>query len=124
MKEIAYIHSEAYPAGESKHGPIALIEEDYPVVFIAPEDQTHKRMIGSIMEMKTRGATTIGVIEEGDKEIGELVKWKIEIPKGYSEMITTIPYVVPLQLLAYYTAVRKNLSPDMPRNLSKSVTVL
>ncbi|MCK5409151.1 MAG: glutamine--fructose-6-phosphate transaminase (isomerizing), partial [Candidatus Heimdallarchaeota archaeon] len=124
MKEIAYIHSEAYPAGESKHGPIALIEEDYPVVFVAPKDQTHKRMIGSIMEMKARGATTIGVIEEGDKEIGELVKWKMEIPKGYSELITTIPYVMPMQLLAYYTAMRKGCAIDTPKNLSKSVTVL
>ncbi len=124
MKEIAYIHSEAYPAGESKHGPIALIEDDYPVVFIAPKDQTHKRMIGNIMEMKARGATTIGVVEEGDKEIGELVKWKMEIPKGYSEMITTIPYVIPMQLLAYYTAVKRGNNPDMPKNLSKSVTVL
>ncbi|MHA1552096.1 MAG: glutamine--fructose-6-phosphate transaminase (isomerizing) [Candidatus Heimdallarchaeaceae archaeon] len=124
MKEIAYIHSEAYPAGESKHGPIALIEEDYPVVFVAPKDQTHKRMIGSIMEMKARGATTIGIIEEGDKEIGELVKWKMEIPKGYSELITTIPYVMPMQLLAYYTAMRKGCAIDTPKNLSKSVTVL
>jgi len=124
MKEIAYIHSEAYSAGESKHGPIALIEEDYPVVFIAPKDKTHKRMIGSIMEMKARGATTIGVIEEGDKEIEELVKWKIEVPKGYSEMITTIPYAIPMQLLAYYTAMRKGCSIDTPRNLSKSITVL
>ncbi len=76
------------------------------------------------MEMNARGAASIAVMEEGDKEIEELVKWKLEIPKGYSEMFSTIPYVIPLQLLAYYTAVRKNLDPDMPRNLSKSVTVL
>ncbi|MHA1482303.1 MAG: glutamine--fructose-6-phosphate transaminase (isomerizing), partial [Candidatus Heimdallarchaeaceae archaeon] len=81
-------------------------------------------MIGSIMEMKARGATTIGIIEEGDKEIGELVKWKMEIPKGYSELITTIPYVMPMQLLAYYTAMRKGCAIDTPKNLSKSVTVL
>ena len=124
MKEIAYIHSEAYPAGESKHGPIALIEDDYPVVFTTPKDQTHRLIIGNIMEMKARGASTIGVIEEGDKEIGELVRWKMEIPKGYSDMITTIPYVIPLQLLAYYTAVKRGYDPDMPKNLSKSVTVL
>ena len=124
MKEIAYIHSEAYPAGESKHGPIALIEEDYPVVFVTPKDQTHSRIIGNIMEMKARGATTIVVIEEGDKDIEELGKWKFEIPKGYSEMISTIPYVIPLQMLAYYTTTRKGLDPSYPRNLSKSVTVL
>ncbi len=124
MKEIAYIHSESYPAGESKHGPIALVEEDYPVVFITPQDYTHNRIIGNIMEMKARGAAATVVIEEGDREIEELSKWKFEIPQGYSEMFSTIPYVIPLQLLAYYTAVRRNLSPDMPRNLSKSVTVL
>ncbi len=124
MKEIAYIHSEAYPAGESKHGPIALVEEDYPVVFVTPQDQTRKLIVGNIMEMKARGATAIAVLEEGDKEMEELVKWKFEIPKGYSEMFSTIPYVVPLQLLAYYTAVRRGYSPDQPRNLSKSVTVL
>ena len=124
MKEIAYIHSEAYPAGESKHGPIALVEEDYPVVFVTPQDNTRKLIVGNIMEMKARGATTIAVLEEGDKEMEELVKWKFEIPKGYSEMFSTIPYVIPLQLLAYYTAVRRGYSPDQPRNLSKSVTVL
>jgi glucosamine--fructose-6-phosphate aminotransferase (isomerizing) len=124
MKEIAYIHSESYPAGESKHGPIALIEEDYPVVFVAPKDHTHKRIIGNIMEMRARGATIIGVIEEGDKEIEELAKWKLVIPEGYSELITTIPYVVPLQLLAYYTAVRRGNDPDYPRNLAKAVVVL
>ncbi|MFW9851504.1 MAG: glutamine--fructose-6-phosphate transaminase (isomerizing) [Candidatus Thorarchaeota archaeon] len=124
MKEIAYIHSESYPAGESKHGPIALVEEDYPVVFVTPQDHTRKLIVGNIMEMKARGATAIAVLEEGDKEMEELVKWKFEVPKGYSEMFSTIPYVVPLQLLAYYTAVRRGFSPDQPRNLSKSVTVL
>ena len=124
MKEIAYIHSEAYPAGESKHGPIALVEDDYPIVFVTPNDYTHKRIIGNIMEMKARGATAIAVLEEGDKEIGDLVKWKLEIPKGFSEMFSTIPYVVPTQLLAYYTATRKGLDCDRPRSLAKAVTVL
>ncbi len=124
MKEIAYIHSESYPAGESKHGPIALVEEDYPVVFVTPKDQTNKRMIGSIMEMKARGAAAILVMEEGDRDMEDLAKWKLEIPKGYSEMLSTIPYVIPLQHLAYYTAVRKGCSVDTPKNLSKSVTVL
>ncbi|MCE7749438.1 MAG: SIS domain-containing protein, partial [Candidatus Heimdallarchaeota archaeon] len=113
-----------YPAGESKHGPIALVEEDYPVVFVAPKDQTHKRIIGSIMEMKARGASAVVIIEEGDKDIEQLGKWKLEVPKGYSETLSTIPYVIPTQLLAYYTAMRKNCSIDTPRHLSKSVTVL
>ncbi|MCE7749712.1 MAG: SIS domain-containing protein, partial [Candidatus Heimdallarchaeota archaeon] len=124
MKEIAYIHTEAYPAGESKHGPIALVEEDYPVVFVAPNDHTKSKIISNIMEMKARGATIIAVMEEGDKETEDLTKWKIEVPKGYSELLSTIPYIIPLQHLAYYTAVRKNLSPDMPRNLAKAVSVL
>ncbi|TFG10095.1 glutamine--fructose-6-phosphate transaminase (isomerizing) [Candidatus Heimdallarchaeota archaeon] len=124
MKEIAYIHTEAYPAGESKHGPIALLEEDYPIVFVTPNDRTHKRIIGNIMEMKARGATAIAIIEEGDKDIEALCKWKLEVPKGYSEMMSTIPYVVPCQLLAYYTAMRKGCEIDTPKHLSKSVTVL
>ena len=115
MKEIAYIHSESYPAGESKHGPIALVEEDYPVVFVSPNDQTRSKMIGNIMEMKARGAAAIVVIEEGDKELDDLAKWKLEVPKGYSEMLSTIPFVIPLQKLAYYTSVRKNLNPDYPK---------
>jgi glucosamine--fructose-6-phosphate aminotransferase (isomerizing) len=124
MKEIAYVHTEAYPAGESKHGPIALVEEDYPVVFVAPNDQTRSRAISNIMEMKARGATIIGVIEEGDKDIEELAKWKLEVPKGYSEILSTIPYAIPVQALAYYTSVRKGLDCDRPKNLSKVVTVL
>lgn len=124
MKEISYIHSEAYPAGESKHGPIALVEEDYPVVFVTPKDETHKLIRGNIMEMKARGATTMAVVEEEDTEIAELVKWKFEVPKGYSEMFSTIPYAIPLQLLAYYTAVRRGCEIDTPKNLAKSVTVL
>lgn len=124
MKEIAYIHSESYPAGESKHGPIALVEEDYPVVFITPPDQTRKLIIGNIMEMKARGATTIAVMEKGDKEIEEMTKWQFKIPEGYGEKFSTITYVVPMQMMAYYTAVRLGYSPDMPRNLAKAVTVL
>ncbi|MHA1828583.1 MAG: isomerizing glutamine--fructose-6-phosphate transaminase, partial [Candidatus Heimdallarchaeaceae archaeon] len=124
MKEIAYIHSEAYPAGESKHGPIALVEEDYPVIFVAPKDETHRLIKGNIMEMKARGATTIGIIEEDDEELKNLTKWNFEVPKGYSKMFSTIAYIIPLQLLAYYTAMKKGCEIDKPRNLAKSVTVL
>ncbi|MHA1114610.1 MAG: glutamine--fructose-6-phosphate transaminase (isomerizing) [Candidatus Heimdallarchaeaceae archaeon] len=124
MKEISYIHCESYPAGESKHGPIALVEKDFPVVFIAPKDHTYRLIQSNIMEMNARGASTIGVIEENDDEIKNLVTWSFKIPQGYSEIFSTIPYVVPLQLLAYYTAVKRGYSPDKPRNLAKSVTVL
>ena len=107
----------------SKHGPISLIEEDVPVIFIAPRDRTRKDIIGNIMEMKARGARIISLCEEGDKEIIELSDEVIEMPRGIPELLTPIPYVVPLQLFAYYMAIERGLDPDKPRNLAKSVTV-
>ncbi|MDR1992703.1 MAG: glutamine--fructose-6-phosphate transaminase (isomerizing) [Nitrososphaerota archaeon] len=123
LMEIAYIPSIAFPAGESKHGPISLIEDGLPVVFVCPKDDTHKTVIGNIMEMKARGAHILAIIEEGDEAIKSLADDYIEVPKGIPSVLTPIPYVVPLQLLAYYTAVEKGYNPDMPRNLAKSVTV-
>ncbi|RMG32025.1 MAG: glutamine--fructose-6-phosphate transaminase (isomerizing) [Methanobacteriota archaeon] len=123
MKEIAYLHAEAYPAGESKHGPIALIENDFPVIFTIPNDSTRRKMMGSVQEMKARGAKTIGIIEEGDEEIKQVLDHYFEIPKGYSKYLSSIVYEIPQQMLAYYTATLKGLNPDKPRNLSKSVTV-
>lgn len=123
LMEIAYIPSIAFPAGESKHGPISLIEDGFPVVFICPKDDTHKTVIGNIMEMKARGAHIIAVIEEGDEEIKSLADDYIEVPKGIPSILSPIPFAVPLQLLAYYTALEKGYNPDMPRNLAKSVTV-
>jgi len=123
IKEIAYIHAEGYPAGESKHGPIALIEDGFPVVFTIPKDYTRDKMMGSVQEMAARGALTIGIIEEGDDEMIEVLDHYIEIPKGYSKFVSSIAYNIPLQLLAYYTSVKRGLNPDRPRNLAKSVTV-
>jgi len=123
LMEIAYIPSIAFPAGESKHGPISLIEEGFPVVFICPRDDTHKTVIGNIMEMKARGAHIISVIEEGDEEIKSLSEDYIEVPKGIPSVLSPIPFAVPLQLLAYYVSLEKGFNPDMPRNLAKSVTV-
>jgi len=123
LMEIAYIPSIAFPAGESKHGPISLIEEGFPAVFVCPKDETHRTVIGNIMEMKARGAHIIAVIEEGDQEIKSLADDYVEVPKGIPSVLSPIPFVVPLQLLAYYTAVEKGFNPDMPRNLAKSVTV-
>lgn len=123
LMEIAYIPSIAFPAGESKHGPISLIENGFPVVFVCPRDDCHKTLIGNIMEMKARGARIIAVIEEGDEEIKSLADDYIEVPKGIPGVLSPIPFAVPLQLLAYYTAVEKGYNPDMPRNLAKSVTV-
>jgi glucosamine--fructose-6-phosphate aminotransferase (isomerizing) len=123
LMEIAYVPAIAFPAGESKHGPISLIEPGFPVVFICPKDETHKIVIGNIMEMKARGASIIAVMEEGDEEIKSLADDWIEIPKGIPEVLSPIPYIIPLQLLAYYMAVERGHNPDMPRNLAKSVTV-
>jgi glucosamine--fructose-6-phosphate aminotransferase (isomerizing) len=123
LMEIAYIPSIAFPAGESKHGPISLIEDGFPVVFICPRDDTHRTVIGNIMEMKARGAHIIAVVEEGDQDIKALADDYIEVPKGIPPVLSPIPFAIPLQLLAYYTALEKGYDPDMPRNLAKSVTV-
>lgn len=123
LMEISYIPSLAYPAGESKHGPISLIESGFPVVFICPKDSTHKSIIGNIMEMKARGASIITIIEKGDEEIKKLSDDCIELDSGLPEVLSPIPYVIPLQLLAYYMALERGCDPDKPRNLAKSVTV-
>lgn len=123
LMEIAYIPSIAFPAGESKHGPISLIENGFPVIFTCPKDDSHKTVIGNIMEMKARGAHIISIIEEDDTAIKSLSDDYIEVPKGIPPVLSPIPFVVPLQLLAYYTALEKGFDPDMPRNLAKSVTV-
>jgi glucosamine--fructose-6-phosphate aminotransferase (isomerizing) len=123
LMEISYIPSLAYPAGESKHGPISLIEDGFPVVFICPKDSTHKSIIGNIMEMKARGASIIVIIEKGDEEIKKLADDYIEIETELPEILTPIPFVIPLQLFAYYMALEQGCDPDKPRNLAKSVTV-
>ncbi|MCW4005106.1 MAG: glutamine--fructose-6-phosphate transaminase (isomerizing) [Candidatus Bathyarchaeota archaeon] len=124
LMEIAYIPSIAFPAGESKHGPISLIEPGFPVIFICPKaGQTHKTLIGNIMEMKARGASIISIIEEGDEEVKKLSDDYIEVPCGVPEVLSPIPFVIPLQLLAYFMALERGVNPDTPRNLAKSVTV-
>jgi glutamine---fructose-6-phosphate transaminase (isomerizing) len=123
LMEIAYVPAIAFPAGESKHGPISLIEPKFPVLFICPKDDSHRTLIGNIMEMKARGADIIAIIEEGDEEVKALADEYIEVPKGIPTVLSPIPFSVPLQLLAYYVALEKKLNPDMPRNLAKSVTV-
>jgi glucosamine--fructose-6-phosphate aminotransferase (isomerizing) len=123
LMEIAYVPSIAFPAGESKHGPISLIQPGFPVFFICPPDGTRKTLIGNIMEMKARGASVIAICEEGDEDIISLVDDYIEIPKGIPEVLSPIPYAIPLQLFAYYMALERGCDPDKPRNLAKSVTV-
>ena len=123
LMEIAYVPAIAFPAGESKHGPISLIEPGFPVVFICPRDETRKTLIGNIMEMKARDASIIAILEEDDEEIKKLADDYVEVPRGIPEVLSPIPFVVPLQLLAYYMALERGFNPDKPRNLAKSVTV-
>ena len=123
LLEITYTPALAYPAGESKHGPISIVEKGTPCVFVCPRGDTHTEIIGSMMEMKARGAKIISICEEGDSEIKGISDDVVEMPKGIPELLSPIPYTVPLQLLAYELAVLKGLDPDMPRNLAKSVTV-
>ena len=99
------------------------MEEDVPCIFLCPRGETRRDIVGSIMEMKARGAKIITLCEEGDEEVKELSDDYIEMPKGIPELLSPIPYVVPLQLLAYHIAVKRGLDPDKPRNLAKSVTV-
>jgi glucosamine--fructose-6-phosphate aminotransferase (isomerizing) len=123
VMELTYIPCIAYPAGESKHGPISVIEDGYPVFFIAPLDSTRKHVLGNIMEMRARGAKIYCVGTEGDNELRENVEWWLGLPKVH-EILSPIIYVIPFQFLAYYLALERGLDPDKPRNLAKSVTVL
>ncbi len=122
MKEISYIHAEGYPAAEMKHGPIALIDEDMPVVFIAIKDPVYDKVISNIEEVKARGGWLIAVINDGEDQIKRLCDEVIEIPHTI-QSLSPVLSVIPLQLLAYYTAVYKGCDVDQPRNLAKSVTV-
>ena len=123
LMEIAYVPSIAFPAGESKHGPISLIEPGFPVVFICPTDGSHKTLVGNIMEMKARGASIISIVEQDDEEIKALSDDYVEVPCGIPEVLSPIPFAIPLQLLAYYMSIGRGYNPDTPRNLAKSVTV-
>ena len=122
LKEISYIHAEGYPAAEMKHGPIALIDENMPVVFIAPKDSTYEKVVSNIEEVRARGGRLIAIASENDNDIDRLVDDTIKIPDTV-EMLRPILTSIPLQLLAYHIAVKKELNVDQPRNLAKSVTV-
>ena len=122
IKEISYVHAEGYATGEMKHGPIALIDENFPSLFVAPRDSVYEKTISGIQEIKARSGRVIAIATEGDTEIAKLVDDVIYIPKTL-EMLTPLLAVVPLQLFAYYVGVSKGLDVDKPRNLAKSVTV-
>jgi glutamine---fructose-6-phosphate transaminase (isomerizing) len=122
LKEISYIHAEGYPAAEMKHGPIALIDENMPVVFIALDDEVYLKVISNIQEVKARGGRIIAIASEGDNDIKKYARHVIYIPR-VSRMISPLLTAIPLQLLAYYIAVARGCDVDQPRNLAKSVTV-
>jgi glutamine---fructose-6-phosphate transaminase (isomerizing) len=126
LKEISYIHAEGYPAGEMKHGPIALIDEHLPVVALAPQDHVFEKMLGNIQEVKARGGSVIAITMEGKNPLDELLDpdtdFRLSLPLAH-RLLTPITFVLPLQLLAYHIAVRRGCDVDQPRNLAKSVTV-
>ncbi len=122
LKEISYIHAEGFPGGELKHGPLALVEDNVPVVAVVPLGESHDRMLGNIEEVKARGANVIAIASEKDEKIVKLVDHALLMPE-IDENLSPMLYVVPLQLIAYFVAVERGLDPDKPRNLAKSVTV-
>jgi len=122
LKEISYIHAEGYPAAEMKHGPIALIDENMPVVFIAPQDKTYEKIMSNIQEVKARSGKVIAIVNDEEDGICQLADYMISVPTTL-DLFTPILAVIPLQLLAYYIAVSRSCNVDQPRNLAKSVTV-
>jgi glucosamine--fructose-6-phosphate aminotransferase (isomerizing) len=126
LKELSYIHAEGYPAGEMKHGPIALIDETMPVVALAPDDLVFEKMLGNVQEAKARGASVLAVTTEGDQRMGEVLDdetdFVLPMPAA-SRLLTPVLLTLPMQLLAYHIAVRRGCDVDQPRNLAKSVTV-
>ena len=122
LKEISYIHAEGYPAAEMKHGPIALIDENMPVVFIAPHDRTYEKIMSNIQEVKARSGKVIAIVNDEEENIRQLSDYRICVPTTI-DLFTPILAVIPLQLLAYYFAVARGCNVDQPRNLAKSVTV-
>jgi glucosamine--fructose-6-phosphate aminotransferase (isomerizing) len=122
LKEISYIHAEGYPAAEMKHGPIALIDEEMPVVFIATKDSSYEKVVSNIQEVKARKGKVIAIVTEGDKLIPTMADYTIEIPAAHDALIPLLA-TIPLQLLSYHIAVMRGCNVDQPRNLAKSVTV-
>jgi glucosamine--fructose-6-phosphate aminotransferase (isomerizing) len=122
LKEISYIHAEGYPAAEMKHGPIALIDEEMPVVFIATNKGTYEKVLSNIQEVKARKGKVIAIVTENDELVRDLADHVIEIPET-EELLVPLLATIPLQLLSYHIAVMRGCNVDQPRNLAKSVTV-
>ena len=122
LKEISYIHAEGYPAAEMKHGPIALVDENLPVVFVATKDAYHEKVVSNMQEIKARKGKVISVITDGDEQSVSLSDDVMKVPAA-DEIVAPMLSVIPLQLLAYFIGVLKGCDVDKPRNLAKSVTV-
>jgi glucosamine--fructose-6-phosphate aminotransferase (isomerizing) len=122
LKELSYVHAEGYPAGELKHGPIALVEEGVPIVAVATQCHVYPKMLSNIQEVRARGAEVIAIATEGDKEIAGFAQHVIEVP-ATPELLSPVVVTVPLQLFAYHVARLRGCDVDQPRNLAKSVTV-
>ena len=122
LKEISYIHAEGYPAAEMKHGPIALIDEQMPIVVLATRKGNYEKVVSNIQEVKARGGRLIAIVTEGDKTVKEIADYCIEIPACFEELMPLLS-IIPLQLLSYHIAVMRGCNVDQPRNLAKSVTV-
>jgi glucosamine--fructose-6-phosphate aminotransferase (isomerizing) len=122
LKEISYIHAEGYPAAEMKHGPIALIDSEMPVVFVAPHDAVFDKVVSNVQEVKARGGKVICITSQPEPVLDGMIDYEIRIPQTI-DMLYPVLTVIPLQLLAYYIAVKRGLNVDQPRNLAKSVTV-
>src|SRR5690606_15889933 len=122
LKELSYIHAEGYPAGEMKHGPIALVDQDMPIIVVAPQDELYEKMISQIEQAKARGGKVVAVATEGDELIPSLADHVLWVPKTPA-LLSPVVTVIPLQMLAYHIASLRGLDVDQPRNLAKSVTV-
>jgi glucosamine--fructose-6-phosphate aminotransferase (isomerizing) len=122
LKEISYIHAEGYPAAEMKHGPIALIDEHMPVVFVAPRDEVYQKLVSNMQEVRARGGRIVAITSQDDGDLGRLVDEQIQVPST-APLLSPVLTVIPLQLLAYHVAVLRGCDVDRPRNLAKSVTV-
>jgi len=122
LKEISYIHAEGYPAAEMKHGPIALIDENMPVIVVATKDDTYDKIINNIQEIKARKGKVIAIVTEGDDIIRKMADYVLEVPETMAAFSGLLA-VIPLQLLSYHIAVLRGCNVDQPRNLAKSVTV-
>ena len=122
LKEISYIHAEGYPAAEMKHGPIALVDADMPIVFLATHHQLYQKIISNMREVQARNGRILAIVTEGDEEVRTIARDTVEVPPTLA-LLAPLLSVLPLQMLAYHIAVLKGLDVDMPRNLAKSVTV-